>query len=163
MTENPIYTAIRRYAFRLLSDHEAAKDVAQDVFLRLEKRKRQETIEHERAWAYRTARNLVIDRFRKLGRLTSSAENVAELPGEATLFNPAVIAEKKEMIEMMQNKMNALPPRQREVLRLKFQEGLKYAEIAEVIGEPVSTVGWLLHEAIRKLRREMCEKQSTNI
>jgi len=56
---------------------------------------------------------------------------------------------------MIQQKINDLSPRHREVLRLKFQEGLKYAEIAEVLGESVATVGWLLHEAIAMLRKEM--------
>jgi RNA polymerase sigma-70 factor (ECF subfamily) len=56
---------------------------------------------------------------------------------------------------MIQQKMNELSPRHREVLRLKFQEGLKYAEIANVLGEPVTTVAWLIHEAVQKLRTEL--------
>ena len=158
MTDNPIYEAIRRYAARLLTDPDAAQDIAQEVFLRLEKHR--ETVTSERAWAYRAARNLVIDRFRRQDRLPSSGEEPAALPAEATLFDPAKIAEKKEMLEMMHTKINALPPRQREVLRLKFQEGLKYAEIAEVIDESVATVGWLLHEAIGRLRQELQEGDS---
>jgi RNA polymerase sigma factor (sigma-70 family) len=50
--------------------------------------------------------------------------------------------------------MNNLSARHREVLRLKFQEGLKYAEIADVLGEPVTTVAWLIHEAVSLLRKE---------
>ena len=157
MDNDTLYDAIRRYAARLLSDPEAAEDVAQEVFLRLQQNR--ENVGQPRAWAYRTARNLVIDHFRKK-RQTNLGESLQELPAEATRFNPALLAEKRETYEMIQEKMNDLSARHREVLRLKFQEGLKYAEIAEVIDEPVTTVGWLLHEAVHKLRKELVEVES---
>lgn len=160
MDDNSLYEAIRRYALRLLSDYEAAMDVAQEVFLRLEQNR--DGVEQPRAWAYRAARNLVIDHYRKKGSRKiggapsgDSGEPLQDIPAEATRFNPAILAEKKENIEMIHEKMNELPPRHREVLRLKFQEGLKYAEIAEVLDVSVATVGWLLHEAIGKLRKEL--------
>ncbi|GHT10119.1 RNA polymerase sigma24 factor [Planctomycetales bacterium] len=146
--DTTLYDDVRRYAARLLSDFDAAKDVTQEVFLRLEQQN-SASIANPRAWAYRTARNLVIDRFRQSGRTTDLPD---DLPANVTLFNPAALAEKKEQSQMLEEKMNELPPRHREVLRLKFQEGLKYAEIADVIGEPVTTVAWLIHEAVAKLR-----------
>lgn len=148
--DNELYEAIRRYATRLLGSFDAAQDIVQEVFLRMEQHGSE--IEQERAWAYRTARNLVIDHFRNKhcpGELPDG------LPAEATRFSPALLAEKKETLNMLSEKMNDLPDRHREVLRLKFQEGLKYAEIAEVLKLSVPTVGWLLHEAIGMLRREM--------
>jgi len=150
MTTGPLYDAIRRYAARLLSDPEGGKDIAQDVFLRMEQQ--QATIENPQAWAYKTARNLVIDHFRRL-RHTKSLSN--DLPADATRFDPVTLTEKKEITTMIQQKINDLSPRHREVLRLKFQEGLKYTEIAEVLGESVNTIAWLLHEAIAKLRKEL--------
>jgi RNA polymerase sigma-70 factor (ECF subfamily) len=151
-----LYEAIRRYAVRLLSDDDAAQDIAQEVFLRFEQK--QGTIEQPRAWAYQTARNLMIDRFRK-NKKNETSELPDSIPAEATRFNPAMIAEKKEEIEMIQQKINNLTAKHREVLRLKFQEGLKYAEIAKIIDEPVTTVAWLIHEAVLKLRKE-CQNES---
>jgi RNA polymerase sigma-70 factor (ECF subfamily) len=150
--QNELYEAICRYAARLLSDSEEAKDVAQDVFLRLEENRGK--IEQLRPWAYRTARNLVIDRLRKSDKRGTMPE---EILAAATLFNPVLLTEKKEENEMIQQKINALSVRHREVLRLKFQEGLKYAEIAEVLGEPVTTIAWLIHEAVGLLRKEFSQ------
>jgi RNA polymerase sigma-70 factor (ECF subfamily) len=147
MENSPLYEAIRRYAARLLSDNDAAHDIVQEVFLRLQTA----TPENPKTYGYRIARNLVIDRYRK--KRTNALPD--DLPADATMFNPAMIAEHKEMNEMIQNKMNALPPRHREVLRLKFQEGLKYAEIADVLGVPITTVAWLIHEAVAMLRKEL--------
>ncbi|MDR2437968.1 MAG: sigma-70 family RNA polymerase sigma factor [Planctomycetaceae bacterium] len=149
MFDNPLlYESIRRYAVRLLSDTDAANDVVQEVFLRFNQH--QNTIEQPRAWAYRTARNLVIDRFRQ----TKTTVLSETMPAEAGQFNPVLLTEKKEEFEMIQQKINRLSIRHREVLRLKFQEGLKYTEIADVIGEPVTTVAWLIHEAVTLLRKE---------
>lgn len=150
--DNELYEALRRYVTRLLGDPDAARDITQEVFLRLEQQKG--TVQQVRAWSYRTARNLVLNRFRNKSAQLGHAEALDELPADATRFNPVLLAEKKETLQMIQDKMNDLPPRQREVLRLKFQEGLKYAEIADVLNEPVTTVGWLIHEALAKLRTE---------
>lgn len=154
----PSWEAIRRYAARLLGDWDQADDVAQEVFLRLEQHR--DTIQMPRAWAYRTARNLVLDQFRKRTITGGADDGLDGIPAEATRFNPALLAEKKETDQMIQAKINELPPRQREVLRLKFQEGLKYAEIADVLDESVSNVGWLIHQAVTELRKELLS--STN-
>ena len=151
MTSDPLYQAVLRYALRLLGDAESAQDVAQEVFLR---RQTQQNVQNQRAWAYRTARNLVIDLFRKQRRM-SMEELPDSLPDESTRFRPAQLAEQKEQTEMLHEKLNNLSPRHREAIRLKFQEGLTYAEIAQIMNETVATVGWLLHEAIKQLRREM--------
>ena len=154
MTIDSLYDAIRRYAARLLSDSDGGKEIAQEVFLRLEQQR--DTVTNPKAWAYKTARNLVISQYRLCNRGGGKAVPLPEdLPSEATKFNPVILAERKEMNTMIQQKINDLSPRHREVLRLKFQEGLKYAEIAEVLGETVTTVGWLLHEAIAMLRKEL--------
>ena len=51
--------------------------------------------------------------------------------------------------------MAALPALQQEVLRLKFQAGLSYQEIAEVTGKSVSHVGVLLHEGLKSIRERV--------
>ena len=155
MTLDPLYQAVLRYAWRLLGDQELAQDVAQEVFLRRQsQRHHQKAVQHERAWAYRTARNLVIDYFRKQVRREQVEELPDSLPDESTRFRPVHQAEQKEQIEMLHDKLNTLSPRHREAIRLKFQEGLSYAEIAKIMNETVAAVGWLLHEAIQKLRKE---------
>jgi RNA polymerase sigma-70 factor (ECF subfamily) len=165
METDSLYDAIRRYAARLLSDAEAGgadvgRDIAQEVFLRLEQQRAQKNgqgIKNPQAWAYKTARNLVIDQYRRRGPGGAGRTEALpdDLPAEATKFNPVILAERKEMHTMIQQKINDLSPRHREVLRLKFQEGLKYKEIAEVLGESVNTIAWLLHEAIAMLRKEL--------
>jgi len=84
MTLDPLYQAVRYYALRLSGDVELAQDIAQEVFLR---RQTQKDIHNDRAWAYRTARNLVIDHFRKHRRLGSVEELPDSLPDESTRWS----------------------------------------------------------------------------
>jgi len=151
MTSASFYDAICRYATRLLSNSEAGKDIAQEVCLRFEQQR--ENVTQPTAWAYKTARNLVIDQYRRSSKAPGALPE--DLPADATRFNPVILAERKEIQTMIQQKINDLSPRHREVLRLKFQEGLKYAEIAEILGETVTTIAWLLHEAIAILRQKL--------
>ena len=163
MTPDSLHDAIRRYAARLLSNSEAGKDIAQEVFLRLEQQRAVQEgggITNPQAWAYKTARNLVIDHYRRVAKNTPgrTEQLTDDLPADATRFDPVILTEKKEILTMIQQKINDLSPRHREVLRLKFQEGLKYTEIAEVLGETVTTIAWLLHEAIAMLRKELGDR-----
>jgi DNA-directed RNA polymerase specialized sigma24 family protein len=49
-------------------------------------------------------------------------------------------------------RLERLPGKQREALRLKFQSGLSYKEIAAVMDETVGNVGWLIHVGLKGLR-----------
>jgi RNA polymerase sigma factor (sigma-70 family) len=48
-----------------------------------------------------------------------------------------------------------LSPNQQEVLRLRFEEGFSYQEIAQVTGLSVTNVGFLLHAALKAIRLQM--------
>ena len=48
-----------------------------------------------------------------------------------------------------------LPFPQQEALRLKFQSGMSYREIAEITGQPIGTVGWLIHFGLKALRERL--------
>jgi len=51
--------------------------------------------------------------------------------------------------------IGSLPPNQQEVIRLKFQSGFSYKEISRITSLSVSNVGFLIHTAVSRLRREM--------
>ena len=151
MNSDEFYSIVLRYVSRLVSDPILAQDITQDVFLNRSKLKT--AVFNEKAWLYRAARNRVIDHFRKKTEKTVSNGGLDLLPDHATRFDPETSVEKKEQAEMLNEKINELSSKHREVLRLKFQENLKYAEIAEITGETVANVGWILHEAIAQLRK----------
>ena len=77
----------------------------------------------------------------------ASAERAAtDTPG------PETVTEQQDSHAQILQMMQALPENQQEVVRLKFQNGMSYKEIASVTELTVTNVGFLLHTAINTLR-----------
>ena len=55
--------------------------------------------------------------------------------------------------------LKALPERQQEAVRLKFQQNLSYRQIAEILEITESNVGFILHTALKTLRHDMNQLQ----
>ena len=51
--------------------------------------------------------------------------------------------------------LSGLTENQQEIVKLRFQEGLRYSEISEITGLSVSNVGFQLHDALRRIRQSM--------
>ena len=66
--------------------------------------------------------------------------------------------EQSEYMARLLRQLARLPVNQQEVVRLKFQEGMSYKQIAEVTGLSVSNVGYLLHVAVNSLRERVNAK-----
>ena len=62
------------------------------------------------------------------------------------------VAERNEPDTTIMKIIKELPPAQQEVIRLKFQEGLKYREISRITDKTVSNVGFLIHAALKTIR-----------
>lgn len=136
-----------QYTRRLVGDAEQAKDVVQEAFLRLVKDGPTDE-DHARAWLYTVCRNLAFDQKRQ--------ERRVQTPLELSKTDPPTVTEllvQKEEGVAVQQLLLLLPANQREVVRLKFQAGLSYKEIAAVTALSVSNVGFLLHVALKTLRR----------
>jgi RNA polymerase sigma-70 factor (ECF subfamily) len=141
---------LTRYAASILGDEDSAKDVVQDTFIRLWREPRESVEGHVRAWLFRVCRNRALDHRKKGGRMKPlDAEHttaVEDAPG------PQAMAERQDSHARILHLMGALPENQQEVVRLKFQNGMSYKEIASVTELSVSNVGVLLHTALNTLR-----------
>jgi RNA polymerase sigma-70 factor (ECF subfamily) len=72
---------------------------------------------------------------------------LSERPGDSL--------ERQETMSQIVRLMETLPKNQREVLRLKFQSDLSYKQISEITGLSVTNVGFLIHTAIKTLRKQL--------
>lgn len=143
------------YARRLLGgDLERARDVVQDTFLRLWQADRSAVEEHLPAWLYRVCRNRAIDVQRKDGRMVRT---------DGTMLAAEVASERREGVMdaeaggALLSAVAGLPPRQQEAVRLRFQGGLSYEDIAGVMETSKSNVGVLLHVAMKTLRERLAD------
>jgi len=155
-SEDEIYGALLGYVRRLVRNYALAEEFTQEAFLRLaEEKEKRKKVENERAWLYRTARNMIFDFLRRQKKRHEIFNHLTATASDSIPEQAAATAEKKETEEMLMQKLDQLPERQREAVRLKFQEKLTYDEMAVVMGESRSAVSRLVAEAIQKLREMM--------
>ena len=145
---------LTRYAHSLVHDFEAARDAVQETFLRLMSEPRDKVEDHLRPWLFRVCRSRVIDRQRKEKRMQPLDEIALERTA-GPVATPAVAMEEAESASAVLALVNALPPLQREMIRLKFQQDLSYREIAEVTGRTVTNVGVTIHKAIQNRQKRL--------
>jgi RNA polymerase sigma factor (sigma-70 family) len=140
-----------RYASRLLGDVERARDVVQDTFLKLCRADRASVDGHVTEWLFTVCRNGALDIRRKEKRMTTSPETgLAAMAGPDT--QPDARLEQDETMRSVLDWIALLPDSQQEVLRLKFQNGLSYKEIAAITKRTVNHVGVLIHNGMKTLR-----------
>jgi len=144
------------YAARLLGDADAARDVVQETFLRLCSQD-QATIDSRLAeWLFTVCRNRALDVLRKESRMTRlSDEQVHHCTSPDP--SPTELAERRDSAERVLDLLETLPPNQREVIRLKFQNGFTYQEISRISGYSVTNVGYLLHVGLKSLRQQLLD------
>lgn len=140
-------------AARITGDSERARDVVQEVFLRLCRTPAAEVEGHLAAWLHTVCRNQALDVRRKEGRMTELATTRLDQPDDHP--TPAQHAERTDEVGAVLGSLARLPERQREALELKFQHGLTYSEIAAAMQTSAGNVGWLLHHGLKALRERM--------
>jgi len=144
-----------RYANWILGDVERAREVVQETFLRLCREQPSRIENHLGQWLFTVCRNLAFDVRKKETRMTPLTEpdlmrSVSDKPGASL--------EREETMSQIVRLMETLPKNQREVLRLKFQSDLSYKEISEITQLSVTNVGFLIHTAIKTLRKQLLEE-----
>ncbi len=145
--------ALVRYTARLLGDPDRARDVVQDAFVRLMAQPRAQVDGHVVEWLFTVCRHRALDVARKEGRMTRFAEGAIERVTTAEP-RPGSALEAQETNAALLQLIAHLPPNQQEVIRLKFQNGFSYKEISRITALSVGNVGFLIHSAVTRLRRE---------
>ena len=141
------------YVRTLLGDDASAEDVTALAFERAYRRRSTFDARRgsRRGWLFGIARNAALDELRRRKR---SAPLTADLPDEAAP-DPEEQADLAIRRTTVRAALAALPPRERELVALKFHGGLTNAELAAVLGTSESNAGTRVHRAVTKLR-EAC-------
>jgi RNA polymerase sigma-70 factor (ECF subfamily) len=149
---------VYRFALRLSNDPHTAEDLAQETFLRAWRQR--ERLRDERAlrvWLFRITANLWRDQMRRTRSPVARAGSLLEHAGIEVAdisMLPVLrqVSEKEELTRALEA-MNALPPRQREVLYLSACEDLASTEIAAVLDISVNAVKANLSLARKSMRQ----------
>ena len=157
------------FIYRMIGDRNRTEALGQEAFLRIFKDAK--SYQYPRSfstWFYTIVRNLCKNELRWRSRhpTVSVEENVTpaadgydpealrigdNLRADAT--SPLEQLVGKELVRKLEGAVNALPELEREILILNRFQGLRYREVAEVVGLPIGTVRSRMHSALDRLRR----------
>ena len=145
----PIY----RFIFRQVGNVETSRELTSEVFHRMVKINQNGGSEHVQRmepWLYSVARNLVIDHYRRQKFRNHLPLNDDLLESSS---NTVKNAEIQITMEKIRSAIQKLSPDQRQVILLKFVEGISNHEVANTLSKPVGAVKSLQHRALVALRQ----------
>jgi len=146
--QEKIYWVVRR----LLSDHDEADDVVQDVFVKvyhsLHSFKGDSSFY---TWLYRIAINLSLNELRrKKTRKTFSLDDTV-IQHESHDALPLELMERKEQTRLIKEAIEKLPDKQKKVFLLRYYEELPYEEIAKILKTSVGGLKANYFHAVKKI------------
>jgi RNA polymerase sigma-70 factor (ECF subfamily) len=150
------------FIYRMVRDEDVAIELAQDFFIKIFNVLSKYNFEYKfSTWAYRICYNLVIDYVRKNQAQVDSLDDEA-VSQKQLLESENYVTEdgfdhlvKEELHHYIWNLVDGIPLKYRELILLRYLQGLKYDEIADITGLPVGTVKNRIFKAKEILRVEI--------
>ena len=137
------------------SNREVALDVTQDIFLNVwDYLASGKTVQHLRAFIYRTARNKIVDYYRK--HKSSSLDMAREFGFDLSDSGYAVAyATTQADADFTMRAMEALSPQHYQIIQMRYVDQLSLDEIAFQYGETKNTISVRLHRALAQARKHL--------
>ena len=171
-SQEAYHALVRRYerplmglVLRMVRDRPTAEDLVQEAFVKAFRHLRRfDPSRKLSSWLFKIAHNTAIDHLRRRRPdFVPLADEVDEEQPGAVLAAPETRAPDEQVLGrglagVLEGALGDLRPAYREVLVLRFQEGLAYQEIAEVTGLALNTVKVHLHRARKHLARALGER-----
>ncbi|MCX8009969.1 MAG: RNA polymerase sigma factor [Ignavibacteria bacterium] len=144
-------------AYRILSCHEDADDVTQEVIIKIYKSLQDFRKESSLfTWIYKMTVNLALNELKKKMLKNffklDDIENVFEI---GDYSSPEINFQKKETLSLIQSAIDKLPEKQKLVFTLRFYEELKYDDISKILGTSVGALKANYFHALKKIAKEL--------
>lgn len=147
-----MFDHLHQFSFSMVKSGEAAEEIVSDVFIKLwQMRDRLMEIENLKVYLFTIAKNFSINYIhRNYKNIPCSIEEM-DIEPAVGLGNPEEIFISAEIVNKIRQAIHDLPPQCRLVFQLVKEDGLKYKEVADILGISVFTVRNQLAIAIRKI------------
>ena len=155
-----------RFIRRRVAEPEAAEDILQDIFVQaLRNLNALQVVDNLLAWLYTTARNRIIDWYRRGRRRAVPLEGREAEASLAELAAGSGLPLEREQVrglvaDALLEALAELPAAQREVFLLQAVEGRTFREISEATGVPLNTLLARKRYAVLALRERLGELRS---
>lgn len=151
------YADLFRYALKFSGSKLMAEDHIQKLFLKIwERREHLGDVTGVKTYLWTALRRSLITRLKEKDRLLISLNYSIQNAWPRMQFSPEdlIISEERRTQERKELKsaLDQLSPRQREILYLKFYDGMSYQEIEEITSLSYQTIYNYVHESIKALK-----------
>jgi RNA polymerase sigma-70 factor (family 1) len=151
------YVSLVRYAKTLVKDHDTAEEIVQDLFFRLWQDKEKIEIESSlNGYLFRAVHNRCLHWIEHSRVVEKHAQEMAYKQTE-NYENPLEIIQYKELQSKIAKILARLPERCGKIFCMNRFEGLKYAEIADILSVSVKTVEANMGKALKEFRKALTE------
>jgi RNA polymerase sigma-70 factor (ECF subfamily) len=144
---------------RMLGRDEEAKDATQETFLSAYRNLSKFRGEAKfSSWIYRIALNICNTRLRSRSKFTISLDEQREVSGFELAADTDDLGsgiQSEQITRHVRRALQGLPPEMRQVIIMKEYEGLKFSEIADVLGIPISTVKTRMYTGLSELKKRL--------
>lgn len=159
---NLYFERVYRYARLKLGNPVEAEDVTAAVFLSAWRAIDQFRPKHDASfagWLFRLAHNALVDRYRRMKPMVSLDAGLDEALAEQEVTSPEAALEWQLTLAELHQALQQLTEEQREVVLLRFVEGLSAREVGDIMGKHEGTVRGMQFRAIEALRRALAYVQ----
>lgn len=147
---------VYNHAYRMLGNREDAEEATMDVFLKIHHGLHDFRGDAQLStWIWRITTNVCLSRRTKKREQTVSMELEEVIADLDPTSNPEEVFMKEETREELARSIAELPEREAAAITLFYLEGMKYEEIAAILGVPMGTVGTAVHRGREGLRKKM--------
>ncbi|WEK33805.1 MAG: sigma-70 family RNA polymerase sigma factor [Candidatus Pseudobacter hemicellulosilyticus] len=148
------------FAANIINNQEDANDLAQEALYQLWLHRSAFREEAQlRSWLYVATRNAALNYLKSSQRRSQRHEETARLLESAGQDLLETAMAREELLELLLQELEAVPPPQATVLKLLFIEGLSYRDIAEKLQIPEATIRKQKERGVRLLRATLLQKK----
>ena len=150
------YDRLFQFALSITHSKQFAEEVVSDVFLKIWlKRKSLIKIQNKHLYLYICAKNHSINKLAKEKRREVFSFDECLVEFQSVFFDPEQLMITEEMLRRIQTAINQLPSRCQLIFKLIKEDGLKYKEVAELLGISLKTVENQMAIALKKLEQSI--------
>jgi RNA polymerase sigma-70 factor, ECF subfamily len=159
-----LFPRLKDFAYRVVKDEDIAKDLVQDVFIKLWEKKKEIKLINIEAFIFKVLRNQCISHIKNLKIVENVKINLSGLNQAEELYridfikNEPYLLVEKELQQEVENIMNSLPEQCKNVFHLSRIEGLKNREIAEQLGINIKNVERHITRALNSFKDHFGDK-----
>lgn len=141
---------IYRHVYLRVNSKETAEDIVSNVFLKAWEYGRNNKIKNFRPFLYKIANNLTIDFYRQKGRVWHLEDMNDDIISRDSNYDVEI--DKNISLEAIKKSIDELNPEMRDVLIMRYIDGLSVKEISGIIRKSENSVYIATHRALKELK-----------